>query len=134
MADDNSICKGHLVSFSFPGEAVTTDTVAFDYIENIVLNEAPGGYTILFRGGEVLESNDRVQLKVLKPYETEVCVCVRVCACVCVCVRVCFVFCVLCCCVSVSVSVCECVSVCVCVCVCDTHTHTHTHTYTHTRA
>jgi len=95
MAEDNSICKGHLVSFSSPGEAVSTDTVECDYIENIVLKEVPGGYTILFRGGEALESDDRVQLKVLKPYATEVCAC----ACACV------------------VLLCCCDVVCVCVCV-----------------
>ena len=88
MADDNSVVRGHLVSFSFPGVPMTPETVDCAYIENIVPNEASGGYTIVFKGGQELQSHDQVQLKVLKPYETEVCVCVCVCACVCVCVCV----------------------------------------------
>ena len=47
-----------------------TDTVECGYIENIGSpNDGSGRYTILLRGGHVLESDDRVQLKVLKPYK-----------------------------------------------------------------
>jgi len=94
----HSIAEGYFASFSVQGQEPTTENVHADYIKTVGRSKASGGYTLLFAGGEVLVSDSQVQLKVLKPFQTEVCLCV------CVFVIVC------------SVSVCACVHVCVFMC------------------
>ena len=94
------LAEGHFVSFNLQGQELTTDNVHADYIKTVGRSKASGGYTLLFVGGEVLVSDSQVQLKVLKPFKTEVCLCV------CVFVIVCLG------------SVCACVYVCLCACAC----------------
>ena len=86
----NSIAEGYFVSFIPPGQKLIADNIHCDLIKKVVRSEAPGGYTLLFSGGEALVSGTQVQLKVLKPFlMTKVCMCMCMCMCMCVFVSVC---------------------------------------------